>query len=389
MIELKKEFSEKDKRSMEQIDEVYAFKNSVAPYSVVDTQYWIFGEVEEEIPEGYCGNDPGEMFDYQLKNIQAHYANKLLADDVYMGFLMPWFGTGVLASGFGTKVEMLHKMDPAVNMSEIRHPEEVDELMMPDPEKSGLMPRVLKQIDFFRERCDLPVGITDCQGPLTTAFMVVGYENFSYWMYDHPNLVHKLMGMCTDALIQWVKAQRQHMDPNDSQAGYILGMRIPPEKGGIWVCDDDSILMPPGLYAEFVKPYNEKILSAFGGGGIHYCGNSNQNLENYINTEGMVCLHNMNLDDFEEAKKIRSACLDKGIVYYLADFAPGDERLDDYYDTAHKDFAQEGMFLVSYIAPAIALINRKYEAKARSRAALTDQVARIIAEKRKKYYPGL
>ena len=386
MIELKKEFHEKDKRSIEQIDEVYAFKNRVSPYCVVDAQYWIFGESEENIPEGYCGDDPGVMFEYQLKYIRAHYANELLTDDIYTGFFMPWFGTGVLASGFGTKVEMLHKMDPAVNMSEIKHPEEIDELAMPDPEKSGLMPRTLKQIEYFRERCDLPVGVTDCQGPLTTAFMVVGYENFSYWMYDHPNYVHKLMNMCTDALIEWVKIQKAHMDPNDARAAYILGMRIPPEKGGAWLSDDDSILMPPDLYAEFVKPYNEKFLAAFGGGGIHYCGNSNQNLKNFIETKGLSALHNLPLDDFENARVIRNACLEKEIVYYLADFNPSDERMPDYYDTVFKDFSQEGLIVVSYIAPAIALINKKYEAIERDRTALTNRIADIIQQKRKKYY---
>jgi len=387
MIRLREEFNEKDKRSIEKISEVYAFKNRVAPYAVYDAQYWLFGEVEEKIPEGYCDEEPDEMFHYQLDSIRAHYNNKLLEDDVYIGFFMPCFGTGVLANGFGTKLEMPYKMDPVVNMSDIKYPEEVDDLVMPDPEKSGLMPRVLKRIDYFREQCDLPIGVTDCQGPLTTAFMVVGYENFSFWMYDHPNVVHKLMGMCTDALIEWVKVQKSHMDPEDAQAAYILGMRIPEEKGKVWMSDDDSVIMPPDLYAEFVKPYNEKILAAFGGGGIHYCGNSNQNLENFMNTKGLTSLHNLHLDDFEEAKKIRNACLEKEIVYYMCDFTPDDLRLSDYFDTIYKDFAQEGMIVASYVTPAIALMNRKYEAIVRDKAALTDRIAEVIAEKRGKYYP--
>jgi hypothetical protein len=388
MIALKNDYSEKDKRSLEQIAEVYAFKNRKAPYGVVDAQYWLFGEAEDEIPEGYFGDDPGQMFEYQLKGIRAHYANKLLEDDIYMGFLMPWFGTGVLASGFGTRVEMFSKMDPSVTMSDIRHPEEIDELMMPDPEKNGLMPRVLRQIKYFREHCDLPVGITDCQGPLTTAFMIVGYENFSYWMYDHPNKIHKLMGMCTEGLIQWVKAQKAHMNADDSKTGFVLGMRMPAEKGGVWMSDDESVIMPADLYAEFVKPYNEKFLAAFGGGSIHYCGNSNQNLENYMNTKGLTSLHNLHLDDFEGAKKIRKACLENNIVYYLCDFNLADERIPEYYDIVFKDFAPEGLIVASYIAPAIALFKGKYEAITRDRATLVNRIAEIIKDKRKRYYPG-
>ena len=38
------------------------------------------------------------------------------------------------------------------------------------------MPRVLNTIRTMRQRTDLPVGVTDCQGPLTTALQIIGYD---------------------------------------------------------------------------------------------------------------------------------------------------------------------------------------------------------------------
>jgi hypothetical protein len=383
MVNLREQYRQRDEHSAERINEVYRFKNKVSPYVIYDVPYWLFGEKEEVIPETYCGDDPEAMFRFQMDNIIEHYKASDYDDDCYCAFLMPWFGTGVLASGFGIGIEMLHKMDPAVKMSEIKNPEELDALTMPDPYKDGLMPRALKQIDYFKANSDLPIGVTDCQGPLTTALSIIGYENFCYWVYDYPNVIHKLMALCTDALIEWIKVQKKHI--GNSDPAFVLGMRLP-DGNGVWISDDDSVIMNEGLFGEFVRPYNEKVLQAFGGGAIHYCGSSNQNLKHYMNTKGLVSIHNMNLDNFEAAKIMRKACLDNGIVYYWADFTPGDSRLDSYFDEVFKDVPQEGMITASYIAPAITLNKGKYESKNRDKVELSKRVAQIIREKRKRYF---
>lgn len=385
MITLQQQFQQKNRRTLEQIDEVYAFKNKQAPYMIFDTNYWLFGDMPPLIPEGYCADDPDIMTQYQLEKIIRHYQTPAYEQDCYYGYLMPWFGTGVLASAFGTKVEMLYKMDPAVHMSDIHNPEQIDALKLPNPYKDGLMPRVLQQIDYFKQQCDLPIGVTDCQGPLTTALSIVGYENFMYWMYDYPEAIHKLMQLCTDSLINWVKTQKKHIGVPDAEPSFILGFRMPSPNGGIWISDDDSVIMPSDLFAEFVVPYNEQILLAFGGGGIHYCGNSNQNTENYMQTKGLYCLHNLHLDDFDAAKKVRTACLNHNIVYCLGDFTPDDARLDSYFDTIYGQFEQQGMAVISYIAPAIALLRGKYEAITRDQHQLGQLVQTIISQKQKIY----
>jgi hypothetical protein len=383
MINLKEQYRERDERSYEKIKDVYKFKNKVSPYAIYDVPYWLFGEKESVIPLGYCGDVPEVMFKFQIDNIIEHYKINEYSDDCYCAFLMPWFGTGVLASGFGVGVEVPKKMDPAVKMSTIKDPSELEALKMPDPYKDGLMPRVLKQIDYFKANCDLPIGVTDCQGPLTTALSIIGYENFCYWVYDSPEVIHKLMDLCSDALIEWIKVQKKHIGSNDP--AYVLGMRLP-EGNGVWISDDDSVIVNEGVFGEFVRPYNEKVLLAFGGGSIHYCGTSNQNLKQYMNTKGLISIHNMNLDNFDAAKTARKACLDNGIVYYWADFTPDDSRIDSYFDETYKDVPQEGMLVASYIAPAVALNKRKYEAKERDKIELSKRTAAIILQKQKKYF---
>jgi uroporphyrinogen-III decarboxylase len=81
----------------------------------------------------------------------------------------------------------------------MQYPEEIDLLTLPVPGESGAMPLVIKMIDYFMAHTDLPVVFTDCQGPLSTAFQIAGYDKMCYWMYEDPDRIHKLMMLVTDA----------------------------------------------------------------------------------------------------------------------------------------------------------------------------------------------
>ena len=62
--------------------------------------------------------------------------------------------------------------------------------------------------------------------------------------------------------------------------------------GGIWMSDDDAILMSPQSYREFVVAYNARILQAFGGGCLHTCGNTLHQADNLLATEGLRVFNN-------------------------------------------------------------------------------------------------
>ena len=109
-------YREKSLASEETIRSAFEFRNDAAPYIIYDVNYWLFGDLQEHIPLDYCDPDPASMIDYQLQGIQRHVR---LYDDVYIPFLMPWYGTGVLASGFGVDIKFQDYMDPAVGMPPI------------------------------------------------------------------------------------------------------------------------------------------------------------------------------------------------------------------------------------------------------------------------------
>ncbi|NQT36650.1 MAG: hypothetical protein HQ581_04125 [Planctomycetes bacterium] len=357
------------------IREAFEFNNETAPYLIYDAGYWLFGDLRDNIPGDYCDADPTSMIRYQTDGIERHMAEY---DDAYIPFLMPWYGTGVLASGFGVGIKFQDRMDPAVDLAPISEVEQLKDLQLPDPRRDGLMPRVLDTIATMRQRTDLPVGVTDCQGPLTTATQIIGYDKMIYWMHDHPNAVHDLMQMVTDALIAWVRLQKEVAGQSLEDDAYVLGIKIPGGYGGVWMSDDDCVIFGPDLYREFVVPYNSQVLKAFGGGAIHYCGTATQHIDNYLATEGLTAIQSLCLDKLDEAAKMRNALAEKKIVYMAADFNVADDYIDDYHQALFKVMGTRGLIVASYIAPAITLAGGNYQEARRDGLATGKAIEKAI-----------
>ena len=359
----------------ETLRQVFAFENQRAPYIVFDANYWLFGELPEDIPPDYCGPDPGRMIEFQVQKIERHLREH---DDAYIPYLMPWYGTGVLASAFGVPVKFQEGMDPAVGLAPIRDAGQLGDLKRPDPQRDGLMPRVLQTIRAMRQKSDLPVSFTDCQGPLTTAMQIVGYDRLIYWMYDYPEKVHELMGLVTEALIDWVKLQKAVAGCGPAGDCYVLGVKVPDGLGGVWIADDDSVIFGDELYREFVVPYNGRILTAFGGGAIHYCGKANQHIESFLETDGLRAIHNATLDDLETASRLRHALAEKKIIFLASDYTVADDAIERYFEELFARLGHRGLVVISYVAPGVALRRGKYDAARRDRHAVGLAVERAI-----------
>lgn len=364
--------------AINRIRQTFDYENEKANYFVYDVNYWLFGEKESLIPPGYCAGNFETMMTYQTRKIDRHY--EIVRDDCYVNFLMPWYGTGVLAGAFGTEVTIFDHMDPAVNMSTIRDVSFIDTLEIPDFESYYLSKRVLDTIDYFARNSDLPIGLTDCQGPLTTAVNVIGYENFIYWMHDYPDKIHQLMDQVSDALIVWVKLQKNHMNKAWTDSEYILGVRMPDGKGGVWISDDDAVIFDPDSYREFVVPYNSKVLKAFGGGGIHLCGDGTQHIDSFLATEGLTCLHNFILGNFEVARKMKKALWQQKIPYIVCDFTPADDLMESYYRELLEHVDQTGLIISSYICTGASMVDGKTIPDDRDPVAVAKRVEQAIVK---------
>jgi hypothetical protein len=238
------------------------------PVMVWPLHYIVFGTAADKLPPDLFEN-PASLMAFQQRICEAHLA---ASDDDFVPYLTPYFGTGVLASAFGVQTRFAPGRDPSAGEPVVHTPAAVAHLRLPDPQRDGLMPRVLEAAAYMRAHGDYPVALTDMQSPLDELVLMCGHERLYLWMYDEPTMVHDLFTLVTDAFIAWVRTQKavtgEPLDVCHGEQGVWI-----PSPCGVWLADDEAVNLPPYLYEEFIAPQYERVFASFGGGVLHFCGN--------------------------------------------------------------------------------------------------------------------
>jgi uroporphyrinogen-III decarboxylase len=338
--------------------DAFAFRNvKTPPFIVNGALYWIFGLDPDTLPDDYVTN-AATMTTFQER---TYYDQITEIDDDFVPYLMPWWGTVVTASALGCQIEFQPKLDPAANPRHypVHAAEDVHRLEIPDPEKAGLMPEVLKTLKYMKANSFLPVGITDFQGPLTTANQLMGYDKLIYLMYDHPKAMHELMDKVTETLIMWVKKQKEVIGEPLTECIGDQQVYTGPH-AGVWFSDDDAVLMSPRTYREFVVPYNSRVLEAFGGGCLHYCGNATHHADSFLATRGLKALNIYNLYNIRSVAELQQKVQDR-IVLFVCDFTPSE--YEAYFDEMLSTLSYRGLVICSQFSPVVGLLKGgKYDA---------------------------
>jgi len=323
-----------------------------------DVNYALCGQYD--IPENYYA--PAVMFRYQMKKIIHHLEH--IPDD-YVPVLHPWYGTTVVPSALGVDVVYPKGEDPSLGRPILQEPEDILKLQKPDMECAGQMPQVLACIDYMKNHTDVPVCVTDCQGPLNIALGLAGVENLFIWMYEEPEAVHRLMQFCTDVLVDWVKLQKRHAGHPVDGAAYPHAIEMPVGFGGVAFSDDDVVAMSAEMYKTFVVPYNQRLMATFGGGSMHLCGSARHQLDTITGMTGLKAVNNFCMGDHAQIRKLRDMMRGKGAVM-ACDFNAEDM---DWHCNALTELAKqpEGLVLGIFIAPRMVLLESgKYAASQRT-----------------------
>ena len=366
-------FSERIARSRARLHDTWEWKNHDRPAVIIsDVNYALCGQ--RDVPPDYY--NPEVMFEYQMAKIYHHM--QTIPDD-YVPVLHPWYGTTVVPSAFGVPVVYHEGLDPSLGAPVLEEPEDISRLKMPDFEHDGQFPQVLACIDYMRSHTDVPVCVTDGQGPLNIALSLAGVENLFYWMYDEPEAVHELMNFCADVLIEWVKVQKRRAGHSLTGDAYPHAIEMPSDFGGVAFADDDIGTMSPKQYQDFVIPCNAKVLKAFGGGSMHFCGSANQHLDIVTATEGLHALNNFCMGDFDQIRILHKNMKGRGALM-ACDFNAASI---PWHMEHLKELAKqpEGLILGIFCTPGMALLeNGKYTSSDRTIDEIVDQYLQQLRE---------
>jgi uroporphyrinogen decarboxylase len=131
----------------------------------------------------------------------------------------------------------------------LRSPLDVEALERPDPRKHGLLPFVIKRLKHLEpeiEKAGHKIRFAVARGPLNIASFLMGTPEFLEATKTHPELMHRLLDIVTDFLVDWIAYQRE----------------VFPSIDGIFLLDDIVGFVSRRDCETFAVPYLRRAFAA-------------------------------------------------------------------------------------------------------------------------------
>lgn len=249
-------------------------------------------------PVAEAVEDPAKMLANELRRGQACIVDWLIVRDDTPLQVRPDFGIGLVASVFGSRLEVVENNPPWVHPlaegeNEIQKSLEaaLDKLDVSTSHRSGWIPRVEKTLDYYQEafseypnvKASIATILPDLQGPYETAGILWGSSIFLA-LLTAPDLVDRLaravgqvMVHLHDRFRQWV-GRELLPDGFSHQHGSII-------RGNLLLRCDSNVMISPEMYASQVFKHDRAVLNAVGGGSFHSCGCWKHNIPTIMTAE--------------------------------------------------------------------------------------------------------
>ena len=236
-----------------------------------------------------------ENMEYMLYNELLGCVRSIEIKDDSLPMIRSNYGVGTLPAVFGLKCRIINDSMPWVDHLESEY--EIKQLIdkgIPNF-NNNMIKRITGTHEFYKEtlskypKCNSLIKIyhPDFQGPFDVAHLIWGSDIYIA-MYDSPQLVHELMELITNTYIQLMKKIKTQI--NDATENYVYHWGAL-YKGKIVLRNDSAVNLSKDMYLEFVRPYDEKILKAFDGGSMHFCGRADQWIFDMLETKNMLAIN--------------------------------------------------------------------------------------------------
>jgi len=94
----------------------------------------------------------------------------------------------------------------------LHSPVDVEHLQKPNPRKDGLLPFVIKRLKHLQpeiEKAGHKIRFAVARGPLNIASFLMGATEFMMALKTDPELMHRLLDITTEFLVEWLAFQRE------------------------------------------------------------------------------------------------------------------------------------------------------------------------------------
>lgn len=157
---------------------------------------------------------------------------------------------------------------PSIIRYPVESEEDIDSLKLPDVKTAGMLPLAM-QFSRMQEQFGFSV-VCPCGSPFTCAGNIVDLSLMLRWLIQKPSLLHRLLRLVTDHILQVAQYWVDTFDPERITARDILPMEA-------------NQIISPKQFEEFAFPYLKEVHEKVLGMGVkrfttHVCGEQNLNL---------------------------------------------------------------------------------------------------------------
>jgi uroporphyrinogen decarboxylase len=212
------------------------------PMALIVDSPWIPGYLGLNHMDFYL--DPELWFQSHLK-IHREFPDIIFVPSWWMEY-----GMAAEPSALGAKIKFWQDNTPSACHT-LYQIEDIEKFPEYEVENDAFMAMTLHRIRRQRQRI-LDTGeilpLVTARGPMCTAAFVRNTTEFMMDLVDKPEWAHKLLDLCTNLIIDWLKAQHKAM------GGTVEG---------IFILDDIVGFVNEEHYMEFAHPRLKKICDAF------------------------------------------------------------------------------------------------------------------------------
>lgn len=192
---------------------------------------------------------------------------------------------------------------PTIEGYAISPDSDFSQITVPDPDRSGRMPEMLKALKIMRRELGDTTAVIGCvMGPFTLAAQLIGTENSLYMAIDHPRRLELLMDRATEIIIAFGTAQLK--------AGAHLPVVFDPAAS--------PAVVPPAFFGEFEAPRLKRIFSALSSAGsmanwLHIAGPVSKILKYYPDAGVTLANFDYCVTPAEASGELPQTCFDGNI----------------------------------------------------------------------------
>ena len=210
---------------------------------------------------------------------------------------------GLETEAVGSRLLYRNDIYPCVEKYALDDIKGLDRLVIPDPNRSGRMPELLKAAGILRRELRNEVLIVGCVfGPMTLAMQLMGPEKALFLAVDEPDLFGRVLDFATGVAISFGQAQ--------IESGVHTPLVFDPSAS--------PAVVPPQFFREFLLSRLKRLFSALKSGGslaswLHIAGPAEAILPYYPEAGVEIANFDYCVDPLRARKLLPETCLNGNI----------------------------------------------------------------------------